>query len=180
MGSEMCIRDSTITVENKGPAQVTNLDVNDVVPTGVTYNATSISGGDSQDDATPDTGTGLGWTVNSVNSGDTVTLTFQATVDAGTSGDTITNLATHTQDQTDTDVTADDPDVDITVNNDSDVVVTKTVSDSTPDEGDTITYTITIENKGPAQVTNFQLIDNLPAGVTYDSSNDGGVGTITP
>ncbi|MHC4808734.1 MAG: hypothetical protein ACYTBX_21065, partial [Planctomycetota bacterium] len=156
----------TITLTNNGPAQATNISVTDVVPAGVTYVAASITGGDSSDDSDP-AGAGLSWTVNTINSGANTTLTFQATVDAGTSGNIITNTATKTQDQIDTDLTADDPSEDITVNNNTDLVIAKTVDDATPDEGQTVTYTITLTNNGPAQASIINLTDIVPAGVTY-------------
>ena len=56
--------------------------------------------------------------------------------------------------------------------NDTDLVVTKTVDNGTPDEGDTITFTVTVTNSGSIQVTNVSLDDVLPAGLT--------AGTITP
>jgi uncharacterized repeat protein (TIGR01451 family) len=45
-------------------------------------------------------------------------------------------------------------------------VVRKTVDNSAPDEGDTITFTVTITNNGPYQATNVALDDALPAGLT--------------
>ena len=51
----------------------------------------------------------------------------------------------------------------------SDLVVTKTVSDTTPDAGQTITYTLGVTNNGPVAATNISLVDVLPAGLTYVS-----------
>ncbi len=45
----------------------------------------------------------------------------------------------------------------------------KTVDNSTPNEGDTIIYTISVTNNGIAQATNVSLTDVLPTGVTYVS-----------
>jgi uncharacterized repeat protein (TIGR01451 family) len=110
------------------------------------------------------------WIVGTINSGASATLDIQATVDAGTSGSTVTNTVTVVSlDQTDTNVTADDLSEDITVGNSTDLAVTKTVDNSSPDEGGTITYTITFTNNGPAQATTVSLTDLLPAGVTYSS-----------
>ena len=151
----------TITVSNNGPAQATNLVVADNLPTGLTF----VS-------ATPSTGTWTApnWTVGTLNDGANATLTIVASVDAGTSGDLITNTVSNSQDQTDDNTTPDDNDEDITVNNSSDIVLSKTVSDNTPDEGDNITYTITVSNNGPAQATNLVVADNLPAGLTFVSA----------
>ena len=101
-----------------------------------------------------------------------MTLTIEATVDAGTAATTIANTLTNvTLDQTDSNATADDLSEDITVDNDTDLVVTKTVDDTTPAEGDTILYTITVTNSGPARATNVSIDDVLPAGVTATGTN---------
>ncbi len=49
----------------------------------------------------------------------------------------------------------------------ADLAVEKTVSDSTPEEGDTIVYVVTVTNHGPREVDLAELTDELPAGVTY-------------
>ncbi len=72
----------------------------------------------------------------------------------------------------------------------ADIGLTKIVNDSTPREGDTITYTVTVQNFGPGPATVVQIMDMLPAGVTYVSalpshgtydpiSGDWFVGTLT-
>jgi uncharacterized repeat protein (TIGR01451 family) len=50
-----------------------------------------------------------------------------------------------------------------------DILVTKNVSDPTPNEGDTISYSITVQNNSLVPATNVELTDVLPAGVTYNS-----------
>ncbi|WP_429725827.1 gliding motility-associated C-terminal domain-containing protein [Aquimarina litoralis] len=153
----------TITVTNNGPAQATNVILTDVLPAGVTYVSDTGAGAYVS-------GTGL-WTIGTINSGANATIDIVASVDAGTSGDTITNTVTDvTLDQVDNDTTADDPSEDIIVNNEVDLVIAKTVDDGTPDEGDTINYTISVTNNGPATATNVSLTDVLPAGVTFASS----------
>ena len=69
----------TLQVTNNGPDTATNLSVTDVVPAGFSYVASSIAGGVSSDDTSP-TGSGLQWTIASLGTGTTVSLTFQATV----------------------------------------------------------------------------------------------------
>ncbi|GEM_PF-7022643 len=51
-----------------------------------------------------------------------------------------------------------------------DIKVTKTVSATTPNEGDTITYVIRIQNVGTGSVSGFSIIDTLPPELTYLSS----------
>ncbi len=157
----------TLTFTNNGPAQATNLSITDLLPAGVTY--VSDDGG-----AAYDSGTGL-WTIGTLNNGATATLNITATVDVGTSGNTITNTITVVSaDQSDSNTTADDPSEDIVVGNDADLVTGKTVNNGTPNEGDTIIYTLTLTNNGPAQATNLSITDLLPAGVTYVSDDGAG------
>ena len=107
----------TVTVTNSGPAQATNVSIDDVLPAGLTIGS-----------ATPSTGTWTDptWTIGTLNSGASATLTIVADVDAGTSGSTITNTVTNvTLDQTDSNTTADDPSESITVGNSTDLVIGK-------------------------------------------------------
>jgi len=71
----------SLVVNNAGPDTATNAAVSDIVPSGFTYVANTIGGGDTQDDSDP-TGSSLSWTINSLASGASTTLTFVATVDA--------------------------------------------------------------------------------------------------
>jgi uncharacterized repeat protein (TIGR01451 family) len=62
----------------------------------------------------------------------------------------------------------------------SDVSLTKTVDDSTPDAGQTITYTLTVSNAGPDDATDVVVTDQLPEGITYVSdSGEGAYATST-
>ena len=92
----------TVQLTNNGPDAATNVVVTDIVPAGLTYVGASITGGDSSDDSDP-AGSGLSWTVNTLANGASTSLTFQATVDAGTAGSTIVNTSSKTQDQVDSD-----------------------------------------------------------------------------
>ena len=75
----------TLLVENLGPGTATVVTVNDILPTGFSYVAASITGGDTSNDSSP-AGTGLTWTINSLTAaptaGSSTTLTFQAILQA--------------------------------------------------------------------------------------------------
>ncbi|MBT8102484.1 MAG: DUF11 domain-containing protein, partial [Gammaproteobacteria bacterium] len=58
--------------------------------------------------------------------------------------------------------------------NDADLVTAKTVSNAAPEEGETITYTLSVTNNAGVQATNVSLTDNLPGGVTYLGDDSGG------
>ncbi|MCO5197204.1 MAG: DNRLRE domain-containing protein [Anaerolineae bacterium] len=51
----------------------------------------------------------------------------------------------------------------------ADLAVTKTVNNATPNEDETITYTIVATNNGPDAATGVVVNDTLPTGVTYVS-----------
>jgi len=63
----------------------------------------------------------------------------------------------------------------VVVDNTTDLVTVKTLAsgDSTPDEGDTVTFDITVTNSGPIGATNVSLTDLLPAGLTATALNGG-------
>jgi uncharacterized repeat protein (TIGR01451 family) len=161
----------TITVYNDGPDTATNVTVEDVIPSGYTYSAGTIAGGDSRDDSGDPV---LTWTINSLASSSNVNLTFQVVVQA--SG-TYKNVAQVTaSDQYDPDSTPnnddgdqseDDEDSETASPQQADLRLDKTVNDPTPNPGDTITFTITVYNDGPDTATNVTVEDILPAGLSY-------------
>ncbi len=69
----------TLDVTNNGPDAATNLTVNDILPAGFSYVASSIAGGTSNNDSSP-AGSGLQWVISNLGSGTSASLTFQATV----------------------------------------------------------------------------------------------------
>ncbi|WP_456378303.1 DUF7507 domain-containing protein, partial [Lutibacter sp.] len=159
----------TIEVTNNGPSDATGVSLVDNLPIGVTYVSHSTAEGVFNN------GSGE-WIIGALASGATATLTIVATVDAETSGDTITNFTTAAVgDQTDSTTTGDVLTAGITVSNDADIVLTKVVDNATPNTGDTVTYTVTVRNNGPAKVTGLIVTDALPAGLTYGivSPSDG-------
>lgn len=58
-------------------------------------------------------------------------------------------------------------------NNDQgvDLTIAKSVSDTTPNIGDTLTFTLLIKNSGPDTATDFHVLDPIPAGFSYVASS---------
>ncbi|MDP2587377.1 MAG: DUF11 domain-containing protein [bacterium] len=169
----------TITVSNEGSDDATGVVVDDVLPVGVTY-VSDDSGGDYDDDS------GV-WTIGDLAVGDSISIDILVDVDPGTTGQTINNEACVSSDGRDVDPSDDCADVDITPDpvvvvdpqsDDLDIAVIETVSDPTPSEGDTISFTISALNGGPIAATGLALSVTLPAGVTFVSS--AGVGSYNP
>jgi uncharacterized repeat protein (TIGR01451 family) len=53
---------------------------------------------------------------------------------------------------------------------DADLALAKTVSNATPNVGDTITFTVTLSNHGPDTAKKVQVTDLLPAGLKFASA----------
>ncbi|NJN76168.1 MAG: DUF11 domain-containing protein, partial [Synechococcaceae cyanobacterium RL_1_2] len=62
----------------------------------------------------------------------------------------------------------------ITVGASADLSLTKTVDNASPNVGDNVVYTVTVNNTGPSDATNVDVTDQLPAGLTYVSDDSGG------
>ena len=87
--------------------------------------------------------------------------------------DSITTAATG--DQVDPSTVGDDLVEAVIVDNTTNLITVKTLAsgDSTPDEGDTVTFDITVTNDGPIGATNVSLTDLLPPGLTATALNGG-------
>ncbi|KQC00063.1 gliding motility-associated C-terminal domain-containing protein, partial [Pedobacter sp. Hv1] len=151
----------TITATNTGPSSASNVKVNDLLPNGYTFLSATPAVGNYD----PITGIwNIGTLANSANS----TLNIIATVNAtGNYANTATITATET-DPTPTNNTATSTPVPVPV---ADVAITKTASNSTPNVGSNVTFTIRATNAGPSNATNIIATDVLPNGYTFVSAN---------
>jgi len=155
-----------VRLENLGPNTAAGVVVADAVTglTGLQIVSVTPSHG------TYDTGTG-DWTLGSVASGARENLRIVATVKTPSSGPALpqTNTATATSTTPDpnpgnnTDTATETP-------LQADLAVFKTVSDATPNVGDTIEFAIGVANYGPDTATEVVVNDLLPAGLTFVSS----------
>jgi len=150
----------TVTLTNNGPDAATNVTVGDPLPAGLQL----VSATPSEGTYNGTTGT---WTVGTVTTAVPQTLLISATVISPAAQ---TNVATVTH--------SDELDPNPSNNTGSatetpqlaDLALVKTVSDPTPDVGDTIAFTVTLSNDGPDTATNGTVTDVLPSGLNFVSA----------
>jgi uncharacterized repeat protein (TIGR01451 family) len=162
----------TVALTNSGPQDATNVELTDLLPSGLTGVVDSTSTG------TYDPGTGT-WTVGDMLAPSTEVLQLWASVDAGTAGSTLRNAALVTatdQDDTNPGNNADTASVRILA---ADLSVTKAVDVALPDEGDTVNFTVRVRNDGPDAAAGVEVTDLLPPGLT-STGNLASQGTYDP
>lgn len=149
-----------IAIANNGPGDATGVQVTDVLPAGVTYQFDTATRGSYV------AGSGI-WTLGSLAASAADTLRITATVDMGTAGQTITNVASVSGvDQTDSN-TANDTDSAPIMVAAVDLAVTKSVDDAMPQEGATIVWEVVVTNVSSMSASGVEVTDLLPAGVTF-------------
>ena len=164
----------TLQVTNSGSSTATNVQITDIVPSGYTYVASSMTGGDTQNDTAAPT---LVWTINSLAVGST-SLTFQAVVLS--SGNYKNTAQVTASDQYDPDSTPNNDDGDqseddehfiviIPQQTDSHpaIVVNKSASPSVVTTETLVNFRLTITNTGNVLLNPVNVVDYLPIGLTY-------------
>jgi uncharacterized repeat protein (TIGR01451 family) len=163
----------TVVVDNRDIITMTGVEVTVVLDGNVTLQSQTVPPATTYDPLT-----GL-WMVGSVSPGTTFTLQLNATVNAGTSGQTIPFSASITA--------LNEPDSNPGNNTDNqnitvqfrDLAISKSVNVSTPYEGDTIVFTVTVTNRALSPFTAIEVTDLLPSGLTY-SANSPSQGSYNP
>ena len=161
----------TLAVANAGPNTANSVTVTDVLPTQVTF----VS-------CTESTGTGTctfsGGTVSvtyaTLANGASSTVTIHSTLNSGViDGLNVGNSASvSASSPTDPNTNNNSSTAYFTIHNRADLAVTKTVSTTSPyapqvEVGDSLTYTVSVTNKGPYDARGVMLSDSAPSGVTF-------------
>ena len=164
-----------VTVSNDGPSDADNVVIEDRLPTGLTF----VS-------STPDIGSAYSqptgrWTIPLIPAGESRELVLRATVAPNANNiDTILSEGILNIAEV---IAADQPDRDSTPNNGdttgeddyataaltiarADLSLDKSVDVTEPDQGDTVTFLVNVNNEGPDTATNIVVRDVLPIGLT--------------
>src|SRR5262249_50278590 len=149
----------TVTLSNAGADAATNVAVQDLLPSGLTFVSATPSQG------TYDSVAGV-WTVRTVTTTTPLSLLLRASVSGPAPPNTATIAHSDQFDPNAGNNTASAPETP----QQADLQVTKVVSDPSPNVGDTITYTITLTNNGPDTATRVTVRDVLPPQVAFLSS----------
>ncbi|WP_108245300.1 T9SS type B sorting domain-containing protein [Muricauda brasiliensis] len=162
-----------ISVSNNGPHDAENVQVEDQLLSGFTFDSYSATTG------TYDPLTGI-WQVGAVGNATTETLTI--VVDINASGNYTNTAQIIASDAFDIDST---PNNNIPTEDDQDEIIltpvpvidlslTKTIDKSPPLVSDNVRFTLTVANDGPSGATSVEVLDLLPSGYTYVSDDGGG------
>ncbi len=151
----------TLTVSNAGPADAENVVVTDTLPANVTYVSDTCGAAVA--------GSTVTWTVGTLADGANAICDIVTTIN---NFGEISNTATVAS-------TTNDPDpannsstvVIVGVPPPADLAIVKTATaPPAPVVGDTVTFTLAVNNGGPADAENVVVTDVLPANVTYVSN----------
>jgi uncharacterized repeat protein (TIGR01451 family) len=160
----------TIIVSNNGSSTAVAAPVTDIFPAAMTaVSWTAVASAGSSVGAA--SGVGNINTFVTLLPGGAATFTAVGQISSSATGSLANTASVATPaGATDPDLTNNDAtDTDILTAT-ADLSVSKTVSNATPNVGDTITYTVTLSDQGPDNATNVVVTDLLPAGLTFVSA----------
>ncbi|NJM05099.1 DUF11 domain-containing protein [Candidatus Gracilibacteria bacterium] len=158
----------TITLTNDGPATATNVVVRERLPAGLQYVGSTASQG-NYDPALGD------WAVGTLAVNQSVTLALEVTLlDIGPFANTA-QVSASDQEDPDSTPNNDNPNEDdqssATINGEqSDLAISKRASLAQPTLGQTLIYTVEVRNDGPSTANGIEVVDRLPAGLTFVSA----------
>lgn len=180
----------TLILTNNGFANATDVTVEDVMPAEFSLNSSNTADGSYSDGA---------WTVGTVMSGSSVTLTLEVTIDEIVSDITyFAQVETASPDDSDStpgnnsnQTPSEDDEASVTIaptvaSTDIDLELDINCDVSEFNLFENITYTITVTNNGPATATGIEIANTLPSGLAFTSKTEsqgnfnfwGGVWTV--
>lgn len=152
----------TVILTNEGPREATGVQVSDTIPFGLTFLSSEATRGSY------DLETGV-WNVGNVAVGAADTLTLHAEITTDLTG-TVTNRARVSRivDGGDPNSANNTAQLSTTVATRlADLALGMAVDKTSPFRGDTLTFTIALNNSGPQEARSVQVADTLSAGLTF-------------
>jgi fimbrial isopeptide formation D2 family protein/uncharacterized repeat protein (TIGR01451 family) len=166
----------TLEVENQGPSDALEVDVEDALPTQV--EALSVETDTPNcEPAAPTIECELGTMIPGQKA--VIHVTVKAIAMPG-GGARVVNTATATSSTPDPTL-PDESTAEVTVEPAADLAITKTAPEAVPADGE-ITYGLHVVNNGPSDATGVKLTDPLPSGTQFVSASEGcsqAGGTVT-
>ncbi|WBQ08244.1 DUF7933 domain-containing protein [Kribbella sp. CA-293567] len=153
-----------IAVVNRGPSDATLVEVEDVLPPGLT-----LLGAEPGQGSCTTTGRTIRCSIGTLKAGRAATVVITAAVDPGYTATTVVNTATATSPVPDPDQDNNSSTITIPVATSADVDVTKQAEPAGVTPGSTFDYAIVVTNKGPSVARSVVVTDPLPAGLTVVS-----------
>ena len=173
----------TITVANSGPDTASAVTITDVLPTQLQFLSRDVTPAGNVSCTTPAAETNGTITCNaySLAPGTAVTLKLGVRVAPDAAFGAVSNVATIVSPNMDPDTadhTATAPAVEIVAG--ADLSIYKGTSASRARAGSIVTYTISVQNKGPNDATDVVITDVLPADLLFEAVNPLGFTCTTP
>ena len=170
----------TVDVSNTGVDDASNVNIENIVPSGYTVSAINDGGIQS--------GNIIAWNGLAIPSGTTLRLTFEVVINvpANSIGEFINTVQVTDADQLDSDSSPNNDDGDQSEDDEdsaeivlipADLSLEKALTSSSnqnPNAGDTITFQLILTNAGPGLATNVTVEDIVPSGYTVGTIHNGG------
>jgi uncharacterized repeat protein (TIGR01451 family) len=154
--------DYLVKITNHGPSRATGATVTDTVPDRLRIDSVSSSRG-----ACSTSGQTVNCDLGTLASGASATVRITVlTTKAGS----YTNTASTTSEVPDPNPSNNTDSADVQVSAKADLAIAKAVGASTALVGDTITYGMTVTNRGPDDASDVTVTDPLPAGASFVSA----------
>jgi len=161
VGSEV---EYTLHVSNEGPDTAKNTIVTDELPEGEVYlHSSSCS----------DTGQLVRCELHEMANGAATTIGVVVRLTTPLAEHTVENTAEVSSETFDPNLANNTASAEVHVPSAADVEIVKTASPETVDANGEVTYVLTVSNKGPDTAKEVLVSDELPAGETYVSDNQG-------
>ncbi|MGL2994043.1 PKD domain-containing protein [Flavobacterium sp. TSSA_36] len=160
----------TVTVANAGPSSATAIVVTDKLPTGFSFSSATTAAG-SYNNLTGS------WTVGTLTSGASATLTVRAIVLPTGNYHNIAEVTGANEVDSNSTPGNNDPiendqhDVTVFPVQKADLSVVKTINVPSTDVGNNVVFTIQVANSGPSDATGVTISDLLPSGYEFVSAS---------